>query len=226
MKEWKCCTQCGSKFGKLSSGHRTGKCQFSFQSQRKAMPKNVQTTAQLYSSHMLARSCSKSFKLRFSSTWTENFQMFKMDLENADKPEIKLPTSVGSSKKQENSRKSSTSASLTMLKPLTVWITTNYGKFWKRWEYQATWPDSWEICMQVKKQQLELDMEKWSVSKLGKEYVKAVYCHPAYLTYMQSTSWEMLGWMKHKLEWRLLGEISITSDLQMTPHLWQKVKRN
>ena len=80
--------------------------------------------------------------------------------------------------------------------------------------------------MQVKKQQLELDMEKWSVSKLGKEYVKAVYCHPAYLTYMQSTSCEMLGWMKHKLKSRLLGEISITSDLQMTPPLWQKAKRN
>ena len=68
--------------------------------------------------------------------------------------------------------------------------------------------------MQVKKQQLESDMEQWSDSKLGKEYVKAIYCHPAYLTYMQSTSWEMLGWMKHKPESRLPGEISITSDMQ------------
>ena len=72
----------------------------------------------------------------------------------------------------------------------------------------------------------ELDMEKQIGSKSGKEYVKAVYCHPAYLTYMQSTSREMLGWMKHKLESRLPGEISITSDMQMTPPLWQKVKRN
>ena len=63
-------------------------------------------------------------------------------------------------------------------------ITTNSGKFWERWEYQTTWPASWEICMQVKKQQLELDMEKQTHSKLGKEYVKVVYCHPAYLTYM------------------------------------------
>ena len=70
--------------------------------------------------------------------------------------------------------------------------------------------------MQVKKRELELDMEEWTSSKLGKEYIKAVYCHPAYLTYMQSTSWEMQGWMKHKLESRLLGEISITSDMQMT----------
>ena len=78
--------------------------------------------------------------------------------------------------------------------------------------------------MQVRKQQLELDMGKQTSSKLGKEYVKAVYCHPAYLTSMQSTSCEMLDWMKHKLESRLQGEISITSDMQMTPPLWQKVK--
>ena len=80
--------------------------------------------------------------------------------------------------------------------------------------------------MQVRKQQLELDMEQQAGYKLGKEYVKAVYCHPAYLTYMQSSSWEMLGWMKHKLESRLPGEISINSDMQMTPPLWQKVKKN
>ena len=80
--------------------------------------------------------------------------------------------------------------------------------------------------MQVKKQQLEVDMEQQTGSKLGKEYVKAVYCHPAYLTSMQSTSWEMLGWKKHKLESRLLGEISIASDKQMIPPLCQKVKRN
>ena len=80
--------------------------------------------------------------------------------------------------------------------------------------------------MQVKKQQLELDMEQQPGSELGKEDVKAVYCHPAYLTYMQSASCDMLGWMKHKLESRLPGEISITSDMQMIPPLWQKVKRN
>ena len=80
--------------------------------------------------------------------------------------------------------------------------------------------------MLVKKQQLELDMEQQTGSKLAKEYVKAVYCHLAYLTYMQNTSCEMLGWIKHKLESRLLGEISITLDMQMTPPLWQKVKKN
>ena len=79
--------------------------------------------------------------------------------------------------------------------------------------------------MQVRNQQLELDMEKQTGSKLGKEYVKAVYCHPAYLTYKQNISYEILHWMKHKLESRLLGEISITSDMQMTPPLMQKAKR-
>ena len=80
--------------------------------------------------------------------------------------------------------------------------------------------------MQVRKQQLELDMEQQTGCKLGKEYVKAIYCHPAYLTYVHSTSWETLGWKKHKLESRLPGEISITSDKQMTPTLRKKVKRN
>ena len=113
--------------------------------------------------------------------------MFKLDLEKAEEPEIKLPTSAGSLKKQESSRKTSTSALFTMPKPLTVWITINCGKFFKRWEFQTTWPVSWETCIQVRKQQLELEMEQQTGSKSGKEYVKAEYCHPAYLTFMQST---------------------------------------
>ena len=104
-------------------------------------------------------------------------------------------------------KKTSISALLAVPKTLTVWITENCGKFLKKWGYQTTISASWEVCMQVRKQQLELDMEQHTGSKSGKEYVKAVYCHPAYLGYMQSTSWEMLGWRKHKLESRLLGEI-------------------
>ena len=96
-------------------------------------------------------------------------KMLKLVLQKAEKPEIELSTSVESLKKQENSRKTSVSASLTMLKPLTVWITRNCRKFLERWEYQTTWPASWEICMQVKKQELELDMEQQTGSKLGKE---------------------------------------------------------
>ena len=96
-----------------------------------------------------------------------------------------------------------------------------------RWEYQTTWPAFWEICMQVKKQQLELDMEQQTSSKLGKEYIKAVYCHLTLLFNLyESTSYKMLGSMKHNLESRLPGEITITSDMQMTLHLRQKVKKN
>ena len=93
--------------------------------------------------------------------------MFKLDLEKAEEPEIKLPTSIGSSKKQENSRKTSTSALLTTPKRLTVWITTNCGKFFKTWEYQTTLPASWEIYLQVKKEQLEPDMQQYWF-KIGK----------------------------------------------------------
>ena len=108
---------------------------------------------------------SKSFKLGFSSIWADNLQMYKLGLEKAKEPEIKLPTSIGSLKKRESSRKTSTTALLTVPKPLTVWITTNCRKFLKRWEYQTTLPASWEICMQVRKQQLELDVEQQTGSK-------------------------------------------------------------
>ena len=209
MMLWKCCIQYASKFGKLSSGHRTGKGQFSFQSQRKAMPKNAQNTTQLHSFLFSSVQLLSHIRL-FVTTWTaahqaslsitnswsllrlmsiesmipgdalishtskvmlkilqarpqqyvnRDFQMFKLVLEKAEEPEIKLPTSTGSLKQQESSRKTSISALLTMPKSLTVWITINCGKFWKRWAYQTTWPASWEICMQVRKQQLELDMK-------------------------------------------------------------------
>ena len=114
----------------------------------------------------------KILQASFKSTWTMNFQMFKVNLEKAEEPEIKLLAFVGSSKKQESSRKTFTSALLAMPKPLTVWITTNCEKFFKRWEYETT---SWEICMQVKKKQLELDMKQQTGSKSGKEYVKAIF---------------------------------------------------
>ena len=104
-----------------------------------------------------------------------NFQMFKLVLEKAEEPEIKLPTFTGSSKKQESSRKTSISALLTV-KDFDC-VDHNCGKFFKRWQYQTTWPASWETCMQLKKQQLELDMEQQTGSRMGKEYIKAAYCH-------------------------------------------------
>ena len=116
----------------------------------------------------------KILQARVQQYVTVNFLMFKLVLEKAEEPEIKLPTSDGSSKRQESSRKTSTSALLTMPKPLSAWITTNCGKFLKRWDNQTTWPAYWEISMQVKKQQLELNVEQQTDSKSGKEYVKAV----------------------------------------------------
>ena len=140
---------------------------FSFQSQRRAMPKNIQTTTQLCLFHILAKKCSKSFKLGFNSTWTENFQIYKLDLEKAEEPGNKSPTSVGSTKKQEDSRKTSTTVSLTRLKP---WLcgSEQTGKFFKSWEYQSTLPASWEICMQVTKQHLEPEMGQQTGSKWRK----------------------------------------------------------
>ena len=189
---------------------------------------------------MLARSFSKSSKLGFNSTWTKNFQMCKLDLEKAEESEIKLPQHPLDHRKskripEKHSEKKKKSKRipeilllhLLLLQPLTAWITANCGKFLRRWEYQNTLHASWRLCMQVKKQQLEPHMEQLTVSKLGKEYDKAVYCHPACLTYMQSTSCKMLGWMSHKLESRLLGEIWTTSDMQMyhsNSRKWRELK--
>ena len=188
------------------------------------MTKNVQTIARLHLSHMLAKICSKFSKPGFNNTCTMNFGTFKMDLEKAEEPEIKLPTFLWIIEKAKEFQKN-----ICFIDYTKAFDCVDHNKLWKiiqRWEYQTTLPASWEICMWVKKQQLAQDMEQQTSSKSGKEYIKAVYCHPAYLTYMQSTSWEMLGWMKHKMESRLPGEISIISHMQMTPPLWHKVKNN
>ena len=164
--------------------------------------------------------------------WTVNFQMFKLVLEKAEEPEIKLSTSVGSSKKQESSRK--TPDLLTTQNPLTVWITTNCGKFFKRWEYQTTWPTSWETYMQVRKQQLELGIEQCTGSKVWKEYVKAVYCQPAYLTSMQSSLCEMLDEAQAgiKIARRNINNLRYSDDTTLMPESkknwrasWWKWKR-
>ena len=107
--------------------------------------------------------------------------MYKLGFKEAEEPEVKLPTFIGSWRKQENSRKTSTSASLTMLTPFTVWIITNCGKFLKRGEYQTTSLASRETCIRVKKEKLELDMEQRTGSKLAKEYIMDAYGHHTYL---------------------------------------------
>ena len=163
---WKCCTQYASKFGKQQWPQDWKRSVF-FPIPKKGNAKECSNycTIALISHASKVKNLSKFSKPGFNSTWTVNFQMFKLDLEKAEESEIKLPTSAGSSKTQKSSRKTSFSALLTIPKPLTVWITTNCGKLWKRWEYQTTWPTSLEICMQVRKQQLELDMEQQTGSK-------------------------------------------------------------
>ena len=162
---------------------------------------NLQTTALLPSSHTLAKQCLKFSKPGFNRAWTENFQMFKLDLENAEEPEITLQTCVGSYKKQENPRKTSTSASLTIPKPLTVWITTNFGKF-----LEMGMPDHLTCFLRNLHAGQEATIRtghgKTDWFQIGKEYIKTVYCHPTYLIYMHSTSCKMLAWMKRKLESR------------------------
>ena len=142
----------------------------------------------------------------------------------AEEPEIKLPISTGSLKKQECSRKTSTSSLLTTLKPLTVC----HNKLWKILKVLGI-PDYLTCLLRNlyagQEATVKTGYGTTDCSKLGKEYDKAVYCHPACLTSMQSTSCNMPGWIKHKLESRLLGEISITSDMQMTLPLWRKWRR-
>ena len=199
------------------SGHRTEKCQSSSQFWRQVLLKNVLTIRQMHSSPTPVRSCLKSCILGLNIMQTKNFQMSKLGLKKEEEPDIKLPTFTGSYINQSNSRKTSISVSSTMLKPSTVWIITNCGKFLKRWEYQPILPVSWETYMQVKKQQLELRMEQLIGSRLKKESNKAVCCHPVCLTYMLSTWWKMPGWMSYKLESRYVRESSTTSDMQMVP---------
>ena len=151
--------------------------------------------------------------------------MFKLVLEKAEEPEIKLATSARSLKKQESSRKTSISALLITPKPLTLWITTN----WKILQEigiadHGTWLLRNLYSGQEATGRTGHGKTDWFQVVLQKEYVNAVYCPPAYLTYMQCTSCEMPGWMRHKLESRLLGEISIASDMRMTAPIGHKPK--
>ena len=199
---WNCSTQYAGKFGKLSSGHRTGKDQFSFQSQRKAMPKNWHSQRIVWE---CSNNCTTALISHTSKVILKILQASLQQYVNWELPDVQAGFRKGRGSRDQIAnicwiiekvrefQKNFYFGFIDYAKPLTVWITTNCGKFLQRKEYQTTWPASWEICMQVKKQQLELDMEQQTGSKLGKEYVKTVYCHPAYLTSMQSTSWEMLG---------------------------------
>ena len=158
--------------------------------------------------------------------WTINFQIFKLDLEKAEKPEIKLPTSTESLKKQESSRETSPSALLTMPKPLTVWITTNCGKFFKRWEYQTTWPAFWEICIQVKKHQLEPDMEKQTWFQIGKGVCQGCILSLCVFNLYAEYIMRNAGLDEAQAGIKIAGRNLNNLRLQMTPPSWQKAKKN
>ena len=177
------------------------------------MTKKVQTTVQLHSFHILARLYLKSFKLGFSCMWTKNFQMYKLGLEKAEEPEIKLPTFITLWRKQGNSRKK-TPASLIAWKPLTLWNTTDYGKSLDRNTRPPDLSPEKAAC-RSRSNRTGHGTTDWF--NFGKKFNQAVYCHSAYLIYMQRKSGKMLGWMNQKLESRLPGEMSTTPDIQMIP---------
>ena len=153
-----------------------------------------------------------------------NFKMFKVHLEKAEEPKIKLPTSTKSLKKPESSRKN---IYFCFMDDAKAFDCVDQNKLWKILQEMGIPAHMTCLLRNLyagQEQQLELGMEWQTGSKSRNEYVKTVYCHSTYLTYMQSTSYVILSQMNCKLQSRLLGEISITSDMQMTPPLWQKVK--
>ena len=216
---WKCCIQNGSKFGKLSSRHSTGKGAFLFQSQRKAMQKTL--------------------KLLHNCTHLTHCQIMMKILQA--KRELDVPAGLVKGrgirvqisnihwiieKAREFQKKNIFLLHWPGQKPLSMWITANCWKFLK----EMGLPDHLTCLLRnmyvSKEARVRTRHETMDWFQIGNEYIKAVYFHLAYLTYMQSTSGEMQDWMKHKLESSFQGEIWITSDRQKTSSLWQKVKRN
>ena len=181
----KCCTQYASTFGKLSSGHRIGKGQFSCQSWRKAMPKNIQTTTQLHSSHTLAKKCSKFSKPGFNSTRTENFQMLKLDLKKGRGTRNQTANIWWIIEKARKFRKTYTHASLTTLKSLAMWITANCGTIFK----EMGIPDH-PTCLLRNLYVVQISRTGYGTTdwfKIGKGVCKGCILS-LYLTYMQTTS--------------------------------------
>ena len=162
---WKCCTQYASKFEKLSSGHRTGKGQFSFQSQKKGNAKECSNHRTIALVSHASKVMLKILQARLQQYVNRELPDVQAGFRKGRGTRDQIANICWIIKKVRDSRETSISALLTMPKPLTVWITINGGKFWKRWEYQTTWPASWETCMRVRKQQLELDMEQQTGSK-------------------------------------------------------------
>ena len=200
----KCCTQYVSKFGKLSSGRRTGKGQFSFQSQRKAMPKNAQTTTQLHSSHTLVM--------------LKILQARPQQYVNCEFPDVQARFRKGRGTRDQianihwimkKAREFQKNIYFCFIDYAKVFDCVNHHKLWKILQEMGM-PDHLTCLLRTLYAGQEATVRTGhgtTGSKSGKEYIKAIYCHPAYLTCMQSTSCEMSGWMKHKMELRFLGEI-------------------
>ena len=226
MMLWKCCTQYANKFGKLTSGHRTGKCQFSFQSQTKAISKNVQTT------HTVA------LISHASKVMLKILQASLPQYVNRELPDVQAGFRKGRGTRDQianihwiikKAREFQKNIYFCFIDYTKAFDCMDHNKLWKILQETGI-PDHLTCLLRNlyagQDATVRTGNGKWTGSKLEKEYVKAVYCHPAYLTYMQSTSGNMPGWMKHKLESILLGEIAITSDMQMTLPLWQKANKN
>ena len=199
----KCSIQYVNKFGKSSSGHRIGNGPFSFRIPKKGNAKECSN----YHTTTLISHASKVM-LKILQTRLQQYMNWKLN--RSTSWVLKRQRSQRSNSQHlldDRESKGISEKHLLLLKSLWLWGSQQTGKFWKRWEYQTNLPVSWETCMQVKNQQLQLDMEQQTGSKLGKQHNKAVCCHPAYLTSIQSTSCKMpAGWI-NKLESRLLGEI-------------------
>ena len=164
-------------------------------SPKEAMPKNVQTNKQLCSFH-IKKIMLKILQTRFQQNMNHELPDVQAGFGKGRGTRHQIANILWITEKAREFQKNIYFCFSDFAKAF-IWITTNCGTFLKRWEYKTTWPASWEICMLDEKQQLEPDVEQQTGSKLGKKYIKAVYCHPAYLTSMQSTSWETLGWRKH-----------------------------
>ena len=194
---WKCCIKCVSRFGKLSSGHRTGKGQFFIPVPKKGNAKKCSN----YHTPVLISHASKVM-LKILQARLQQYMNWELpDVQAEFRKGRAMRNQIANNcwiieKARELHTKKIYFHFITIRKPLSVWTTTNCGKFLKRWEYQTTLPASCDIRLQVKTQQLGLDMEQWTGSKLGKEWDKAGYCHPIYLTYMQSNHAKcQAGWL-------------------------------
>ena len=223
MMLWKCCTQYASKFGKLSSSHRTGKGQFSFQSQRKATPNNAQTITQLHSSHMLVKWCLKFSKPGFSNMWTVNFQIFKLVLEKAEEWDINLPTSTRSLKKQESSRKTSF-CFIAYVKTFDCVDHNKLGKILK----EMGIPDHLTCLLRnlYASQEATVRTRHGTTDwfQIGKGVHQSCILSPCLFNFYAEYIMKNAGLEEAQAGIKIAGEISITSGMQMTPSLWQRVK--